>query len=362
MPILGDVAHTLSTATDAGVGDILAAQRHRAAIALIQAGERVNELRLSVAVDTGDTEYLASACIKADVVHGVALVGMRGHTQIPDLQHHIRGLGRLLYDLQLHRAAHHHVGQLLLVGVAGVHGTHIAALTQNRHPVRHRHDLVELVGDEEDGFPLRRQVLHNGHQLVDLLGRQHGGGLVEDEDLVVAVEHLQDLGTLLHTHSDILHLGVQVHVQAVPLGELLDLPPRFLFLQEAALRRFGAQNDVVQHGEYLHQLEVLVDHADTQCRGIVGIVDLHRLAVLAYLARLGLVQAEQHAHQRGFAGAVFAQQRVDLSLFQLEGDIVVGLDAGELLGNVKHLDHIRGSLIHAATYFPLLFCLMAIKA
>ena len=151
-------------------------------------------------------------------------------------------------------------------------------------------------------------------------------------------------------------------MQAVPLGELLDLPPRFLFLQEAALRRFGAQNDVVQHGEYLHQLEVLVDHADTQCRGIVGIVDLHRLAVLAYLARLGLVQAEQHAHQRGFAGAVFAQQRVDLSLFQLEGDIVVGLDAGELLGNVKHLDHIRGSLIHAATYFPLLFCLMAIKA
>ena len=75
-------------------------------------------------------------------------------------------------------------------------------------------------------------------------------------------------------------------MQAVPLGELLDLPPRFLFLQEAALRRFGAQNDVVQHGEYLHQLEVLVDHADTQCRGIVGIVDLHRLAVLAYLARL----------------------------------------------------------------------------
>ena len=52
-----------------------------------------------------------------------------------------------------------------------------------------------------------------------------------------------------------------------------------------------------------------------------------------------LVQTEQNAHQRGFTGAVFAQQGVHFAAAQLEGDIVVGLDAGEFLGDVQHLDH-----------------------
>ena len=52
-----------------------------------------------------------------------------------------------------------------------------------------------------------------------------------------------------------------------------------------------------------------------------------------------LVQAEQHAHQRTFASAVFAQQGMYLALTQLQGDIIVCLDSRELLGNVEHLDH-----------------------
>ena len=83
------------------------------------------------------------------------------------------------------------------------------------------------------------------------------------------------------------------------------------------LRGLHAQDDVVQHGEALHQLEVLVDHADAQCVGVVGVLDGNLHAVLFDDALLGLVQAEQHAHQRGLAGTVFAQQGVDLSLFHL---------------------------------------------
>ena len=52
-----------------------------------------------------------------------------------------------------------------------------------------------------------------------------------------------------------------------------------------------------------------------------------------------LIQAEQHTHQRTFARAVLAQQGVYLALAQLQGDIVVGLDAGKLLGDMEHLDH-----------------------
>ena len=74
------------------------------------------------------------------------------------------------------------------------------------------------------------------HQLIDLLRREHGGGLVEDQDLVVAVEHLQDLHALLHADGDVFDLGVQVDLQAVLLRQGLHLFAGLLLLQEAQLR------------------------------------------------------------------------------------------------------------------------------
>ena len=207
--------------------------------------------------------------------------------------------------------------------------------------------------DEEDGLALARKLLHRGHELVDLLRGEHGGRLVEDENLVVAVEHLENLDALLHADGDVLDLGIEVNLQAVFFRELLDLFARFLALNEAELRRLRAEDDVVEHGEHVDELEVLVHHADAERGGIIGVVDLDGLAVFADLARLRLVQAEEHAHERGFAGAVFTEQGVDLALFELQGDVVVGLDARELLGDVKHFDHIRRSVVHTATYFPI---------
>ena len=233
------------------------------------------------------------------------------------VQHHVAGGAGLLLHMEIDIAAHHHGGQLLHGGVLRLHGAHILALAQHGAAVGHGHDLVELVGDEQDGLALRRQIAHDLHQLVDLLGRQHSGRLVEDEDLVFAVQHLQDLGTLLHAHGDVLDQRVRVHLQAVFLAEGQHALAGLLLLEEAVLRGLHAQDDVVQHGEALHQLEVLVDHADAQCIGVVGVFDGHLHAVLFDDALLGLIQAEQHAHQRGLAGAVFAQQGMDLSLFHL---------------------------------------------
>ena len=93
------------------------------------------------------------------------------------------------------------------------------------------------------------------------------------------------------------------------------------------------EDDVVQHGEALHQLEVLVNHADAQSIGVVGVVDFDLHAVLFDHALFGLIKAEQNAHQRGFSGAVFTQQGVYLALFQLERNddeysVVAGLDMG----------------------------------
>ena len=56
--------------------------------------------------------------------------------------------------------------------------------------------LVELVRDEEDRVALGLELAQVAEQRLDLLRHQHGGRLVEDDDLRAAVEHLQDLDPL----------------------------------------------------------------------------------------------------------------------------------------------------------------------
>ena len=186
-------------------------------------------------------------------------------------------------------------------------------------------------------LPSLRELAHRGHELLNLLRREDGGRLVEYEYLVVAVEHLEYLDALLHADGDVLDLGVEVDLEAVALGELLHAPAGLLLLDEAQLGRLGAEDDVVQHREHVDQLEVLVHHAYVQRRGVVGVLYPDLLAVLLDYALLRLVEAEEHAHERALARAVLAEQGVDFAPPELQGNVVVGYDARELLGDVEHL-------------------------
>ena len=71
------------------------------------------------------------------------------------------------------------------------------------------------MGNEEDRFALRCQVFHDLQQFLDLRRRQNRGRLIKDQNLIIPVQHFQNFGALLHTHRDILHLGIGVDGQAV---------------------------------------------------------------------------------------------------------------------------------------------------
>ena len=340
MAVLRDMAHAvLGALTDGLVGDVLAVQRDLAAADLFQTGQAVDELGLTVALDTGKTDDLTGVHLKRDIPDCVLLVLGAVHGNVFHIQHHPAGVCGLFVHLQLHITANHHAGKLFLGGVLDVHGAHILALAQNSAAVCHRHDLVELVGNEQDGLAFLLEPAHDLHQFVDLLRGQHCGRLVKDQDLVVAVQHLQDLNALLHTNRDIADQCIRVHAQAVLFAQGHHLFACLGLLQKAHLVGFHPQNDVVQHAEAFHQLEVLVHHADAQCVCIIWVADDNLLAVFADLTSFRLVQAKQHAHQCTFAGAVLAQQGMYLAFAQLQGDIVVCLDSRELLGNVEHFDH-----------------------
>ena len=140
---------------------------------------------------------------------------------------------------------------------------------------------------------------------------------------------------MLLGNRHIIDLHVRVDIKAVLVADVLDLLACIVQVKLA----LQAEDDILGGGEQVDQLEVLVDHADTQIEGILGRCDGHRLVVDVDLPLVGEVDAGEHIHQRGLAAAVLAQQGQDLAFVQFKVYIFVCDDlAAEPLGDVLHSD------------------------
>ena len=81
-----------------------------------------------------------------------------------------------------------------------------------------------------------------------------------------------------------------------------------------------------------------MDHADAKIERVLGGADVHGLAVYIDLPAVGIIDAGEHIHQRGFTAAVLSQKGEDLSTPKLKVHRVVGDDLAEALGDLLHLD------------------------
>jgi len=250
------------------------------------------------------------------------------------LQPRLGVLRRGTVDVQGNGTAHHHVGHLADVGVLCAHVAHEGAPAQHGHPVGHVHDLVEFVGDYHHGLARVPHVAQHGKQLVRLLRGENGGGFVQNEDVRAPVQHLHYLHGLLLGHGHVVDLLVWVHLEAVGVADLPHPPCGGLYVQSARLLQ--PQNDILRGGEHVHQLEVLVYHADAQVEGVLGRTDGYRLVVDVDLALVRVVDAGEHVHKRGLAAAVFTQQRQNLALVNVQPALVVCRHRSEALGDVSH--------------------------
>ena len=95
------------------------------------------------------------------------------------------------------------------------------------------------------------------------------------------------------------------------------------------------------------QALLLVDHADAQSFGVLGRMDLDRLSVQLDVARVGSVEPGEDIHQAGLAGAVFAEQRVDLAALDVQAGVVDGQHVAKALGDVAHAER-RGHRVFSA--------------
>ena len=307
---------------------------------------------MSVALDACDADDLTGTNLEGNIVYRIALAALRHHAQILYLQHHVCGLGGLFLHGKFHVPSHHHAGQLGTVTILHVHRAHILALTQNGTAVCHCHDLIQFMGNKQNGFSFSGQIPHDLQKFLDLLRRQHRCRLIEDQYLVIPVQHFQNLCTLLHTDGYILNDGVRVYLQSVSLGQGHHLLTGLIPLEYTAFGILHAQNNIIQNGEAFHHFEVLMHHTDTEVIRIVGGIDLNNLTVFLDDTLLCLIHTEQYAHQSGFSGAVLAQQGMDFSVLQLERHVIVGNDAGKTFGYVHHFNGVRCG-IQSNSPFPL---------
>ena len=98
------------------------------------------------------------------------------------------------------------------------------------------------------------------------------------------------------------------------------------------------QRDVLGDGQRLEQREMLEHHADAEPARRGGVGDRDRLALPADLAGGRLQRAVEDLDQRRLAGAVLAEERVDLAGLDGEVDVVVGAERGEVLGDADRLE------------------------
>ena len=244
--------------------------------------------------------------------------------------------GLALQRVQQHVLANHHGGQNALVHVLRFRNTHQFALAHHAHAVGDCHDLVQLVGNDDDGHLL---FLHNaandGKKLVRLLRGQHRRRLVKDQHVCAAMQGLQNLHALLKTHADFRHSVVGIDLQAVFLHQLLgDGNGLFEVIEELVPTGLVAQHDVLRHGKGGHQHKVLMHHADAAGNGAAGAEMRNFLPLDKDLAAGGRIQAVENVHQGGLSRTVFAHKRKNLALADVKRHVMICQHAGKLHGNM----------------------------
>jgi hypothetical protein len=110
--------------------------------------------------------------------------------------------------------------------------------------------------------------------------------------------------------------------------------------------RLRAEEEVAGDAHERHDREVLEDGGDSPVQGIAWRGELERLAVHQQRAGVGLVNAREQLDEGGLAGAVVAQEAVDLAGAHAQRDVLQGDHATEVLRDAARLEDGRCRVAH----------------
>ena len=111
MPVFRDMAHArLGTIPNGSMGDILTAEGNGSACDILKASQSLDKLTLSITINTGDTDDLATAYIERNVLYRIIGMGLTRNRHMLNFQNSLTWCGRFLIYGKADIASYHHTG------------------------------------------------------------------------------------------------------------------------------------------------------------------------------------------------------------------------------------------------------------
>jgi hypothetical protein len=237
------------------------------------------------------------------------------------------------------RAAEHVGDEAELGGRRDVVRGHGAAVAHHRDAIADGEKLVEEVADVEHGGAVRLEVADDPEQRLDFTLVERGGGLVHDDELGVERDGARDGDELLDGGGKAAELRGHVDVHAEPGEDLaragvrggpVDAPPPG--------PRLVAEHHVLRDGAQRDEVQLLVDGGDARLLGLARARDHDGAAVEDAFALVAGIDAGEDLDQRGLAGAVLADDGVDLAPAQPQARVHQRGHAAEGLADAGHAE------------------------
>src|SRR5699024_3564437 len=120
-------------------------------------------------------------------------------------------------------------------------------------------------------------------------------------------------------------------------------------LHQPASARLPAQEDVLGHGAFREQVELLEDRRHPRALRLEWVLEGDMRSLQLHGAGRSLVHRRQDHHQGGFPGSVLADQCVHLTGVHLQVDSVQHVDAEERLPDAAYAEQGRVGRSHCGT-------------
>ena len=207
--------------------------------------------------------------------------------------------------------------------------------------------------DEDDAAPARLQPAEHGEEPFHL-GRGKGRGrLVQNDDPRTGEEHAAELDQLLQADGERPHAKPRIDIDAEAVEMLARLPRHAPPIDESETGHgLAAEEDVLGDRQLRRDAQLLMHHADAGIPCIPGGAQVALLPLDAQAAAIGDMDAGDDLHQRALAGAVLADEAVDLALAQREVDAAERLHPTEGFGDLDKLQEGGGGLQRVGLALP----------
>ncbi len=224
--------------------------------------------------------------------------------------------------------AYHQFFQAVFVHFFAVHAADVHTVPEDRDPVRLVKDFRKVMRDENDGSSVVTDSVHDLIQLLTAFLGKRRCGLVNYQNLRVKVGGFYNLDEL-----SVLEVVIVDHVprldpaEAVLLQKFIGLFVHSACILDAVLDEhiFMTEEDIFGNSQTIQCTQLLYDNRNPVIIGIHLIMRVDFLTIQDELSAVLGINTGQHIRQRGFSGAVFADQGVHLTFIEFFGYVLYRL-------------------------------------